>query len=111
VEFRDKQLTEFDTFLTVYSEGEIRDCLRETCNKIIHAEDVRITYGDNDEEDEKRVWHMTNTVELQGSFRSKKWSISFQVLAVLEKSTIPYQRLEFPKSWLYVVISSAAKQY
>jgi len=90
VEFRDKQLTEFDTFLTVYSEGEIRDCLRETCNKIIHAEDVRITYGDNDEEDEKRVWHMTNTVELQGSFRSKKWSISL---------------------WLYVVISSAVQQY
>jgi len=84
VEFRDKQLTEFDTFLTVYSEGEIRDCLRETCNKIIHAEDVRITYGDNDEEDEKRVWHMTNTVELQGSFRSKKWSISFQVLDFFE---------------------------
>ena len=27
---------------------------------------------------------MTNTVELQGSFRSKKWSISFQVLDFFE---------------------------
>ena len=84
VAFREKQLKAFGAFLTVYSEGEIRDCLRETCNKIIHAEDVRITYGHNDEEDEKRVWHMTNTVELQGRFRSEKWSVSFQVLDFFE---------------------------
>ena len=82
--FREAQFASFGSFLTVYSEDKIRDSLREACNKIIHAEDLRVTYNHNDEDDEKRVWYMTNTVELQGRFGRKEWMVSIQLLHFFE---------------------------
>ncbi|MFC5391216.1 hypothetical protein [Bosea vestrisii] len=62
---------------SVYTGDErITDTLRECCNKIIHADDVRPTYEtDDDRHDEFARWGMTGMIELEGKLRGANWSI------------------------------------
>lgn len=94
IDFQAKQLDDFGSFLTVYSDEKITDSLRECCNKIIHADDVRPVYGNNDEEDDKVVWYMANTIELTGSFRKNEWSVSLDAFVFFEAMLETIQFLE-----------------
>ncbi|MGK9054205.1 hypothetical protein [Neorhizobium petrolearium] len=49
---------------------------RETCNKIIHAEDFRPTYdnGSNDR-NEDFAWGMTGIIELMGRLGKREWNV------------------------------------
>jgi hypothetical protein len=55
-------------FGSFYEGGPERLTIREACNKIIHAEDVRPTdEDDSDTETGKQFWHMTSVIELTGA--------------------------------------------
>jgi hypothetical protein len=91
-DFKADQYSAFGSFLLVYSDDEITGSLRECCNKIIHADDIRPVYSNNDEEEDKTVWYMTNTIELTGTRGKKEWSVSLDVLVFFEAmlETIQY---------------------
>lgn len=80
VELRDSFKNELGAF---YKGGEVLT-FRECCNKIIHAEDIRFVYDNNDEEGDNERWHLEGTLELEGHHRGNEWSISIFVPVFLE---------------------------
>jgi hypothetical protein len=86
IEFEDfirKQKEDHVNFLTVYK-GNVRDSLRECCNKIIHAEDIRPVYDNSNEPQGEGKYHMTGTIELSGVFGKAEWVVSFGLFEFLE---------------------------
>jgi hypothetical protein len=62
--------------------------LREACNKIIHAEEIRAIYDDavnhSDGDAEDRHWFCVGEVELKGSQQKKAWEASLFVYEFIE---------------------------
>ena len=59
------------------AEGDRADIsLREACNKIIHAYDIRPVYDNGSHSrDEDYAWGMEGTIELEGRLRDKTWDV------------------------------------
>lgn len=81
-----KKIEEETEFGTVYKGREdITKRIRECCNKIIHAEDVRPVYEtEDDRDDPNATWGMTCTLELEGVVRDKPWQIAIYLPTYLE---------------------------
>lgn len=61
--------------------------LREACNKIIHAADVRPVYEHTDREGvpgDAQAWHLTGEIELKGSRGTQEWNATLYVEPFLE---------------------------
>jgi hypothetical protein len=62
--------------------------LREACNKIIHAQEIRPIYDDVERDGEdgsiKKIWHLRGEIELGGMLHKKKWSAVLYVPPFLE---------------------------
>lgn len=73
-------------------QGKDKFYLREACNKIIHAREIRPLYEradnyvfeSNDKEVGQDVWYLTGEVELSGKHREKIWDAELHVQAFLE---------------------------
>jgi len=73
-------------------QGADKFYLREACNKIIHAQEVRPIYEratqyviESDNENlGQDVWYMTGEIELSGKFRGKKWEAVLHLQPYLE---------------------------
>ncbi|WP_143523867.1 hypothetical protein [Rhizobium rhizosphaerae] len=69
--------------------------IRECCNKIIHADDVRPVYDtDDDRDDPKARWGMDGTLELEGEQGKTVWRISIFIIDLIEAilELIDYQK-------------------
>jgi hypothetical protein len=75
-----------------FLEGKNKFYLREGCNKVIHAQEVRPLYeraaqyvftSNNDELDQD-VWYLTGEIELSGTFRGKPWDAVLHLQPFLE---------------------------
>jgi hypothetical protein len=73
-------------------QGEDKFYLRDACNKIIHAQEVRPLYeratryvieSDNEELGQD-VWYLTGEIELVGDFRRKTWEAVLHLQPYLE---------------------------
>ena len=69
--------------------GEQSLSLREACNKIIHADDLRPIYEDSEVENEEtgrqdQYWYMTGEIELKGVRGNKPWDAYFDIRTFLE---------------------------
>lgn len=56
--------------------------LREACNKVIHAREVRPIYDDvtrdaEGEEESKSLWHLSGEIELNGTQNKKAWEACY----------------------------------
>lgn len=66
--------------------------IREACNKLIHAKEVRPLYEKTDkyvidstnEAFDGDIWYLTGEIELSGAFRSKQWDVVLHVQPFLE---------------------------
>ncbi len=62
--------------------------MREACNKIIHAIDLRPIYDHSDREvgenARNRVWYMTGEIEIGGMKGREQWSVVLHVEVFLE---------------------------
>jgi len=58
--------------------------LREACNKIIHARDVRPVYDKIDDVGANEIWMMDGVVELQTDEKGKEWCVSIILPDFLE---------------------------
>jgi hypothetical protein len=67
-----------------FYEGSGILAIREGCNKIIHAEDVRPVYENGGEPHDEGMWAMNGIIELTGYDRGEKWSVGLRVIAFLE---------------------------
>lgn len=70
-------------------DGETADFnLREACNKIIHAQEIRAVYGDTvhfrGDEVLSRRWYCDGEVELKGTQGKKTWQASVYIFDFLE---------------------------
>lgn len=72
------------SFLFVYEGLNINTNLREACNKIIHAEDLRCVYDNGSAPRDEGVWHMQGTLELKGNHNGSIWSVSLEIFQFLE---------------------------
>ena len=64
---------------------KIEESIRECCNKIIHAEDVRPVYtSEDDRHDEKAKWGMTGELELEGTKGGEEWTVSVSLRDFLD---------------------------
>lgn len=81
-----KAALEVDDFGFVFKGKEnVTKSIRECCNKIIHAEDVRPVYAtDVSSDDPAAVWGMTGELELEGSQAGKRWMLTLDVQSLLE---------------------------
>lgn len=82
--FANKLLKDTGGFLTSYGEIDVKDSLRECCNKIIHADDIRPVYGNDGDDRETGVWYMTSDIELTGKLRKKEWVVALNGLQFFE---------------------------
>lgn len=92
-------------------EGEEKFGLREACNKVIHATEIRPLYDRAERslaigepeptEEAEDIWYLTGEVELKGSFKGKAWEATLYAQDFLE--TI-LERVHFeppePMHWL-----------
>ncbi|WP_207462615.1 hypothetical protein [Azospirillum sp. SYSU D00513] len=67
-----------------FYEGDGELGIRESCNKIIHANDFRPTYDNGSAPRGEGVWAMNGTVELTGRDRQREWLVEVNVFAFLE---------------------------
>jgi hypothetical protein len=89
-----KSIDENANFGHVFEGGDLN--VRECCNKVIHAEDVRPVYEeDPDAEGDDQFWRMTGEIELGGVRGGKQWLVALYVLpfleAVLDLTALRYQ--------------------
>jgi hypothetical protein len=86
VNHRDRVESDFVDFGTVYKgDAEITKTIRECCNKIIHAEDVRPVYDTGDDRDDPNaMWGMDGTIELEGEKGRESWNIAIYLYDYLE---------------------------
>ena len=82
--FKEEQRESHGTFLTTHGKREVRDSLRELCNKIIHADDLRPVYDNGSVPRDEGVWVMDGCIELEGNYRGDEWSVTFIVYIFLE---------------------------
>jgi hypothetical protein len=69
--------------------------LREACNKIIHAQEIRAIYDDAvnlSEDTEDRRWFCVGEVELKGTQQRKNWAAS---LYIYEFAETVLERIQF----------------
>jgi hypothetical protein len=73
----------------VLEEGNLS--VREVCNKVIHAREIRAVYDHVDREVEKdgkieseKMWHLTGEIELKGTMNKKAWNATLFVQPFLE---------------------------
>ena len=64
--------------------GEGREDMRELCNKIIHAQDIRPEYDESAEVDEGTIWALNGLVLLSGERGKSQWQVQFDALEFLE---------------------------
>ena len=83
-QFIDQTLTKHGQMLHWYGENEGKTSLREVCNKIIHATDIRHTYDDAFQAFNEKIWIMEGTIELKGIRQSTPWTVSFILPDFLE---------------------------
>ncbi|PWC93001.1 hypothetical protein [Azospirillum sp. TSO5] len=67
-----------------FHEGDGELGIRESCNKIIHADDFRPVYDNGSAPRDEGVWSMDGIVELTGRERQRGWLVGLNVLAFLE---------------------------
>ena len=59
--------------------------LRETCNKIIHAQDNRPVYDSDDDRENPNIrWGMDGQIELEGSFGKADWQAIINIFKFLD---------------------------
>ena len=74
-------------WLTVAGEA-VDFSLREACNKIIHAQEIRAVYDDavqfSGDEVVSRRWYCDGQIELKGTLHKKTWEASVYVYGFIE---------------------------
>lgn len=58
--------------------------LRDACNKIIHAAEIRPLYERTDLNIAEDIWYLTGEIELSGTQRNKDWKATFSLQAFVE---------------------------
>jgi len=59
--------------------------IRNICNKIVHAKDIRPVYDSNDDRDSAYAeWGMTGVIELKGKDKNEEWLIDIYVPSFLD---------------------------
>jgi hypothetical protein len=65
--------------------------LREACNKVIHAQEIRALYErvdrtivEGDDPPEQDVWYLTGEIELKGTHRGKTWEATLYAQDFIE---------------------------
>ncbi|GGE02585.1 hypothetical protein GCM10011390_21850 [Aureimonas endophytica] len=82
---RDIELRHIGFGATLKGKEDITNTIRECCNKIIHADDVRPVYKTEDDRyDAKARWGMEGTIEFEGTQGNSEWQISIFILELLE---------------------------
>ncbi len=67
---------EFETY-----ENSIRQC----CNRIVHADDLRPVYESYDDENPKASkWQFIGDIEIEGSHRGREWFLTLEIFPFLE---------------------------
>ena len=87
--------TSGEDYIGTLDTGELT--LREACNKIIHAREVRPIYDDvqrdiEEGKEPERVWHLRGEIERMGYQNKKEWNAVVYVPPFLE---IVLDRIEF----------------
>lgn len=82
-QFIDQTLTNHGQMLHWYGDNKGKTSLREVCNKIIHATDIRHVY-DFEEEMNGKIWMMDGAIELEGILKKEPWNVSFILPDFLE---------------------------
>ena len=67
-----------------YGDNEGKTSLREVCNKIIHATDIRHTYDYAFQAFYEKIWMMDGVIELKGIRQNTPWTVSFLLPDFLE---------------------------
>ncbi|MEP2532868.1 hypothetical protein [Shimia sp.] len=67
-----------------FYQGNGKTTLREACNKIVHATDVRPVYDNGSDRIEREVWGMDGQLELKGSLGGTNWAVNLNMFDFLE---------------------------
>jgi len=81
-----EEINKVDAVGSFTSEKKTQDLsLREAFNKIIHARDIRLVYGsEDDRSDPDARWGMDGQIELQGELRGKNWQVVIYIENLLD---------------------------
>jgi hypothetical protein len=79
-----KAIDDRGPFAISHGDEEAKLSMRQTCNKIIHAQDFRPVYERDDDFGDKPVWYMTSVIELEGEAFGKPWSFTLEALNFLD---------------------------
>lgn len=83
-QFIDKIPTDYGQMLVWIGDEKGKTSLREVCNKIIHANDIRFVYVNTYQTFYDTIWMMEGTIELEGILKKKPWKVSFVLPDFLE---------------------------